>query len=59
MGLKDQQLAIAWVHKNIGVFGGDPEKITLAGGAAASYHLVNSRSSSKFLKSLNVAINEY
>lgn len=33
-GLHDQKVAIRWVSKNITFFGGDPEKITLAGQSA-------------------------
>lgn len=31
MGMKDQQMAMQWVHKNIEHFGGDQNKITLSG----------------------------
>ncbi|XP_063826462.1 venom carboxylesterase-6-like [Ostrinia nubilalis] len=55
-GLKDQSLALKWVHDNIAVFGGDPELITLAGQSAGSasvtYHMLSPMSKGLFKRAI-------
>lgn len=40
MGLKDQALAIKWVHENIDYFGGDRNRITVCGHSAGRETLI-------------------
>ncbi|VDN51634.1 unnamed protein product [Dracunculus medinensis] len=56
MGLWDQLMALKWVHKNIDLFGGDPNRITLfgesAGAAAVSMHLLSPKSTPYFQQAI-------
>ncbi|CAG7819169.1 unnamed protein product [Allacma fusca] len=51
-GLKDQNMALRWVQKNIGKFGGNPGSVTLigssAGGASANFHMLSPQSAGLF-----------
>lgn len=39
-GMKDQVLALQWVQKNIAKFGGDKNKVTIAGYSAGGYSVI-------------------
>ncbi|KAJ8923391.1 hypothetical protein NQ315_001949 [Exocentrus adspersus] len=52
IGLKDQHAALKWIEKNIGLFGGDPLKITIsgqsAGGSSAGLHIISPKNKALF-----------
>mmetsp|Transcript_7156 Transcript_7156/g.10902 ORF Transcript_7156/g.10902 Transcript_7156/m.10902 type:complete len:593 (+) Transcript_7156:1294-3072(+) len=54
--LQDQRAALKWIRKNARVFGGDPDKITLAGESAGAFsvmwHLVSERSQGLFSRAI-------
>ncbi|KAH8348144.1 hypothetical protein KR084_004841 [Drosophila pseudotakahashii] len=58
-GLKDQNLALRWVQRNIRSFGGDPQRVTLfgqsAGGVAAHMHLLSPRSQGLFHRVISMS----
>ncbi|PWN50175.1 alpha/beta-hydrolase [Violaceomyces palustris] len=41
LGLKDQRMAMEWVQDNIGIFGGDPNKVTLHGQSSGAMSVAN------------------
>jgi len=50
-GLQDQTAALRWVHENVAAFGGDPDKVTIAGQSAGS-RSVSSQLTTPFAKGL-------
>lgn len=40
-GVSDQIMAIRWIHDNIEAFGGDPERVTIAGESAGGASVIN------------------
>ncbi|XP_049799267.1 esterase FE4-like isoform X1 [Schistocerca nitens] len=59
MGLKDQTEALRWVQRNIEVFGGDPERVTLlghsAGAASAHYHILSPLSNGLYRSAISMS----
>ncbi|XP_060940890.1 bile salt-activated lipase-like [Limanda limanda] len=56
-GLWDQHAAIAWVHRNIRSFGGDPDNVTLfgesAGGASVSFQTLTPHNKGLFKRAIS------
>ncbi|KAL7286274.1 hypothetical protein TKK_0019450 [Trichogramma kaykai] len=52
MGLKDQVLALKWIHANIRFFGGDPNRVTLvgvsSGASSVHYHYLSKQARGLF-----------
>lgn len=55
-GLRDQQLALAWVQQNAAAFGGDPSNVTIfgqsAGATSSCLHLVSPLSAGLFHRAI-------
>ncbi|KAM7344399.1 uncharacterized protein ACRADG_011135 [Cochliomyia hominivorax] len=55
-GLKDQLLALKWVHDYIDTFGGDPSEIALfghsAGASAVHFHMLNPKTKGLFKRAI-------
>ena len=55
-GLRDQSLALEWVNKNIGYFGGDPNLVTIfgesAGGLSVALHITAPQSQMNFQRAI-------
>ncbi|XP_069965151.1 juvenile hormone esterase-like isoform X1 [Bactrocera oleae] len=59
LGLKDQNLALRWIKRNIGAFGGDPEKVTIfgqsAGAISVHLHMLSRQSEGLFRSAITMS----
>ena len=59
LGMKDQVVALKWIHKNIKYFGGNPESVTLtgmsAGGASVHLHYLSPLSKGLFKQGMAIS----
>ncbi|GFT66653.1 venom carboxylesterase-6 [Nephila pilipes] len=57
LGLWDQRIAMKWVYENIKFFGGDPQRITIAGhdagGASVGFHILSPLSHDYFTAAIS------
>jgi len=55
-GIKDQRMALKWVHDNIEAFGGNKDEVTLfgesSGGKSVEFHLVSEQSKPYFKRAI-------
>jgi len=55
-GFQDQVMALEWIQTNIGLFGGDPNRVTIsgqsAGGTSVAAHLTNAESDPLFKQAI-------
>ncbi|XP_050504210.1 esterase FE4-like isoform X2 [Diabrotica virgifera virgifera] len=58
-GLKDQNAALRWTYQNIFKFGGDPNRITIAGQSAGAcsvwYHMLSPKSKGLFSRAISMS----